>query len=43
MPYYQEGCDVDSCAYVLVLKPNISSANIGETHFTTLAPVDLGH
>jgi hypothetical protein len=41
MPYYQERCDVDSFAYVLVLKPNISSANMRETLVTTLAQVDL--
>jgi hypothetical protein len=43
MPYYQEGCNVDSFAYVSVLKPNISSANIRETLVTTLALVDLGY
>jgi hypothetical protein len=43
MPYYQEGCDADSFAYVSVFKPNISSANMRETLVTTLAPVDLGH
>jgi hypothetical protein len=43
MPYYQEGCDVDNFAYVSVLKPHISSANMRETLVTTLAPVDLGY
>jgi hypothetical protein len=43
MLYYQEGCDVDSFAYVSVLKHNISSANMRETLVTTLSPVDLGH
>jgi hypothetical protein len=43
MPYYQEGCDVDSFTYVLVLKSNLSSANMRETFVTTLAPDGLGH
>jgi hypothetical protein len=43
MPYYQEGCDVNSFAYVSVLKPNLSSANMRETLVTTLAPGGLGH
>jgi hypothetical protein len=30
MPYYQEGCNVDSFAYVSVLKHNISSAKTRE-------------
>jgi hypothetical protein len=42
MSYYQEGCDVDSFAYVLMLKPNLSSANMRETLDTTLAPSGLG-
>jgi hypothetical protein len=30
MPYYQEGCNVDSFAYVSVLKPNLPSAIMRE-------------
>ena len=43
MPYYQEGCDVDSFAYDSVLKPNLSIANMRESIVTTLAPGGLGH
>jgi hypothetical protein len=43
MLYYQEGCDVDSFAYVSMLKLNLSSANMREILVTTLAPDDLGH
>jgi hypothetical protein len=43
MTYYQKGYDVDSFAYVSVLKPNISSANMRKTLITTLALIDLGH
>jgi len=43
MSYYQEGCDVDSSVYVLLLKPNLSSANKRETLITTLAMGGLGH
>ena len=42
MPYYQEGCDVDSFAYDSVLKPNLSSANLRETHSTTRTFGGLG-
>ena len=43
MPYYQEGCDVDSFAYDSVLKSNLSSANVRETLVTILAPGGLGY
>jgi len=43
MSYYQEGCDIDSSVYVLLLKPNLSSANKRETLITTLAMGGLGH
>jgi hypothetical protein len=43
MPYYQEGCDVDSFSYVLVLKPNLLSANMRETLATIYAPNGHGH
>jgi hypothetical protein len=42
MPYYQEEHDVDSFAYVCVLKPNLSSANMRETLVKTLALCGLG-
>jgi hypothetical protein len=42
MLYYQEGCNVDSFAYLLVLKPNLSTANMRETLVTKLAPGGLG-
>jgi hypothetical protein len=42
MPYYQEGCNVDSFAYVSVLKPNLPSAIMRETLFTTSAPDGFG-
>jgi hypothetical protein len=41
MSYYKEECDVDSSAYVSVLKLNLSSANMRETLVTTLALGDL--
>jgi hypothetical protein len=43
MPYYQEGCVIESFAYVSVLKPNISSDNMRKILVTTLSPVDLGY
>jgi hypothetical protein len=43
MSYYQEGCDVDSFAYVSVLKPNLSSANRREILVTTHAPDGIGY
>jgi hypothetical protein len=42
MPYYQEGCNVDSFAYVLVLKSNPPSGMLRETLFTTHAPDGFG-
>jgi hypothetical protein len=41
-PYYQEGCNVDSFAFVSVLKPNLPSAIMRETLFTTRAPDGFG-
>jgi hypothetical protein len=40
--YYQEGCNVDSFAYVSVLKPNLPSAFMRETRITTHAPGGFG-
>jgi hypothetical protein len=42
MPYYREGCNVDSFAYVSVLKPNLPSAILRETLTTTHAPDVFG-
>jgi hypothetical protein len=42
MPYYQEGCNVDSFAYVSVLKPNLPSTIMRETLITTLEPGGFG-
>jgi hypothetical protein len=42
MPYYQEGCNVDSFAYVSVLKPNLPSVIMRETLTTTHEPDGFG-
>jgi hypothetical protein len=42
MSYYQEGCNADIFAYVSVLKPNLPSAIMRETLFTTHAPDVFG-
>ena len=42
MMYYQEGCNVDSFAYVSVLKPNLPSASMRETLIAALVLGGLG-
>jgi hypothetical protein len=42
MPYYQDGCNVDSFAYVSMLKPNLPSVIMRETLITTHAPGGFG-